>query len=171
MHFFVHASESALAPLTPHFESLTQPFTVWASLANDTEATNKTSAPASNNESSFRMSSSLDWFPHLMRSLHFITGSVQAGLRKIGKLRPSTGIYLSFLLTFVPGAPGGWLLRRIGSNVNNFSPAGVVELLARFLLDGSRIGFQRFDLVDVLIVFLLQTLDLTLERLHLGALL
>ena len=33
MHFFVHSSAPALAPLTPHFDSLTQPFTVWASLA------------------------------------------------------------------------------------------------------------------------------------------
>jgi hypothetical protein len=63
MHFFVHASAPALAPLTPHLESLTQPFTVWASLANDTEATNKTNATASNNKKSFRMSPSLNWFP------------------------------------------------------------------------------------------------------------
>jgi hypothetical protein len=60
MHFFVQASAPAFAPLTPHFESLTQPFTVWASPANDTEATIKINAPASNNKRNFRMSSSSD---------------------------------------------------------------------------------------------------------------
>jgi hypothetical protein len=53
-------SAPALAPLTPHFESLTQPLTVWASLANDTDATNPISAQASNNKRNFRMSSSSD---------------------------------------------------------------------------------------------------------------
>src|ERR1039458_3207033 len=79
----------------------------------------------------------------------------------------STSIYLSFL-TLVFGAAGGWLRGRIGSDVNNFSTASVVKLLAGFLLDGGRIGFERSDLVDVLTVFLLQAFDLTLERLHLG---
>ena len=69
--------------LAPHLESLTQPFTVWASLANDTEATNTIKAPANNNERNFRMSSSSDWFPHVMRSLNFITGGAQSGPRRI----------------------------------------------------------------------------------------
>jgi len=46
-----------------------------------------------------------------------------------------------------------------------------MKLLARFLLDGSRIGFERSDLVNVEIIFFLQTLDLTPKRLHLGVLL
>jgi hypothetical protein len=55
MHFFVQASAPAFAPFTPHFESLTHPFTVWASPAKETEAINKTNAAASNNNRDFRM--------------------------------------------------------------------------------------------------------------------
>src|SRR5208283_5031399 len=126
MHFFVHASESALAPLTPHFESLTQPFTVWASLANDTEATNKISATASNNKRSFRMSPSLKLVP--TRSLNFITGGTKFALSRTWEAAPFNR-HLSVVLTFVLGTPRGWLLRRIGSDVNNFSRPGVVKLL------------------------------------------
>src|SRR5271157_4345986 len=74
-------------------------------------------------------------------------------------------------LPVVLGAAGGWPRGRIGSNVNNFSTASVVKLLAGFLLDGGGIGFERSDLVDVLAVFLLQAFDLTLERLQFGVLL
>src|SRR5208283_585665 len=101
MHFFVHASESALAPLTPHFESLTQPFTVWASLANDTEATNKISATASNNKRSFRMAPSLNWFPQVVRSLNFITGGAKPALSKTGEAPQPRSQHLSVVLTFV----------------------------------------------------------------------
>ena len=48
MHFSVHAAPSALASLAPHLELLTHPFTVPASLANDIEATDMITAPATN---------------------------------------------------------------------------------------------------------------------------
>jgi hypothetical protein len=46
-----------------------------------------------------------------------------------------------------------------------------MELLARFFFDGGGIGFERLDLIGVLIVFFLHALNLTLQRLHLGPLL
>src|SRR5580693_388138 len=58
----------------------------------------------------------------------------------------------------------GWLLRSIGININNFSGPSVVELLASFFFNCSRIRFQRFNLRDSLVVFLLQPVNLTLER-------
>src|ERR1700686_1481986 len=79
MHFFVHASASALAPLTPHLESLIQPFTVWTSAANDTEATNTINAPASTNKRNFCMSSSFRLVPtHDSNTKNFITGGQPA---------------------------------------------------------------------------------------------
>src|SRR6202162_6456551 len=80
-------------------------------------------------------------------------------------------VVLTVVRTLVLGAAGGWLRGKFWSNVNHFSTPSVVELLARFLLDGGRIGFERSDLIDVLIVFFLHALDLSLERLHLGVLL
>src|SRR5580658_5364900 len=68
MHFFVQSSPAALAPLTPHFESLIQPFTVCVSLANETDATIRINQPASKNERIFRISSSSVWFPHVART-------------------------------------------------------------------------------------------------------
>jgi hypothetical protein len=46
-----------------------------------------------------------------------------------------------------------------------------MQLLARFLFDGGRIGLKRFDLVHVLTVFLLQPVDFLPQRLQLAALL
>jgi hypothetical protein len=51
----VQSSPAAFAPLTPHFESLIQPFTVCVSLANDTDATIRINEAASNNEKIFRI--------------------------------------------------------------------------------------------------------------------
>src|ERR1035438_3910773 len=64
MHFFVHASAPALAPLTPHFESATQPFTVLASPANTTDAVSRINAQASISKTNFLMTSSSDSSPH-----------------------------------------------------------------------------------------------------------
>src|ERR1019366_640408 len=103
MHFFVHSAWSALAPLTPHLESLTQPFTVWASLANDAEATIKIRAPASNNKRNFRMQSSFRFVPTHIAISNSITGGAEGGLRTI----LSTSAYLSFLARPVGGVCGG----------------------------------------------------------------
>jgi hypothetical protein len=59
----------------------TQPFTVLASLANDTEAISAIKAAASDNKITFRMSSS-SGLPHIPRDWNFIIG---------GAVWPATG--------------------------------------------------------------------------------
>ena len=46
-----------------------------------------------------------------------------------------------------------------------------MQLFAGLFLDGSRVGLERLNLIGKLGVFLLQSADLTLQRLQLGALL
>src|ERR1039458_4419652 len=107
-----------------------------------------------------------DWFPHMVR-----TPALYHRRAFADRCRSNGELAVPPLLFVIPGAGVGGLLWRIRGNVNNFSAPSVVELLARFLLDGSRVGFERSDLLDVLTVFVPQAPDFTVQRLHLGALL
>ena len=73
---------------------------------------------------------------------------------------------------FLGGVGGRYLNRRgRGRDINHFSGAGVVQLLAGFFLDGLGIGLEGFDLGSVAVVFLLQLVDFVAETLVLSPLL
>lgn len=58
-----------------------------------------------------------------------------------------------------------WLgLRLVWQSINHFAGLGVVELLARFALNGIRVRIQMIDVLAHLRIFLLQILDLLLQR-------
>ena len=67
--------------------------------------------------------------------------------------------------------PRSRLPRRIRSHQHKLPWPRVSQLLPSLLLNRCRVRLQRSDLVNVLIVFLLQPFNLTLQRFHLSALL
>src|SRR5262245_19661951 len=101
MHFFVHSAALALAPLAPHFESETYPFTVVESAANATliimtatQRTTRTSSSFLIVWISFQLSSSVT--NRLTMPGNYIT---------TGEWELLSGCYL--LAVRFPGAPGG----------------------------------------------------------------
>jgi hypothetical protein len=62
-------------------------------------------------------------------------------------------------------------LRTRRKGVDDLARLGVMELLARFVLDGTGAGFEPIDMVAQVSVLLLEVLDFFLELLFLGALL
>src|SRR5277367_5337205 len=135
MHFFVHASAPAFAPLAPHLESLIHPFTVWVSLANDTEATNKIRAPASKNERNFRMSSSSDWFPHAIRTTELYHRRSKVWAENTAENRATQIAHKSIAVTAIPVYHGG----QHGNHVRRktmVAPFRLTQLLALLPLLG-----------------------------------